>query len=426
MMLFDSTLRRDLARSFAATLIVILTIVITMFLIRTLGQAAGGAIAPQDVVLLLGYISLEHLPTILSLSLFVAVVGTLTRMYRDSEMVIWFAAGVGLLRVVGPVLRLAWPVLLVVALLALFVWPWGNRQIEELKFRYEQRSDLARITPGQFQVSSDGRRVFFVDRDAGDGDFARNVFVLERRDDGESVTSARSGRVEMDAGQRAAIAGATRVSNPGCYPTGFIGLVRPLVAAGLIPADFPITVNAISGYSGGGKGLIAEFEQPAPAGTNDAWRLYGLNMAHKHLPEMQKHGGLTHPPVFAPAVGRYAQGMIVEVPLQLWALPGKPDPSDLHAALQAFYAGERFIDVATGPECAALQKTRAGAGGYVADLDPEAVNGTNRMKLYVFGNVEGTQARLVALLDNLGKGASGAAVQNLNLMLGLEEGAGLS
>jgi lipopolysaccharide export system permease protein len=202
MMLFDSTLRRDLARSFAATLIVILTIVITMFLIRTLGQAAGGAIAPQDVVLLLGYISLEHLPTILSLSLFVAVVGTLTRMYRDSEMVIWFAAGVGLLRVVGPVLRLAWPVLLVVALLALFVWPWGNRQIEELKFRYEQRSDLARITPGQFQVSSDGRRVFFVDRDAGDGDFARNVFVLERRDDGESVTSARSGRVEMDAGQR--------------------------------------------------------------------------------------------------------------------------------------------------------------------------------------------------------------------------------
>ena len=234
------------------------------------------------------------------------------------------------------------------------------------------------------------------------------------------------GFAEMDAGQRTAIRGATRVSNPGCYPTGFIGLVRPLVAAGLIPADFPITVNAISGYSGGGKGLIAEFEQPAPAGTNDAWRLYGLNMAHKHLPEMQKHGGLTHPPVFAPAVGRYAQGMIVEVPLQLWALPGKPDPSDLHAALQAFYAGERFIDVATGPECAALQKTRAGAGGYVADLDPEAVNGTNRMKLYVFGNVEGTQARLVTLLDNLGKGASGAAVQNLNLMLGLEEGAGLS
>lgn len=233
------------------------------------------------------------------------------------------------------------------------------------------------------------------------------------------------GFAEMDPGQRAAIAGATRVSNPGCYPTGFIALVRPLVSAGLIPADFPITVNAISGYTGGGRGLIEEFEQPAAAGTNDAYRVYGLNLAHKHLPEMQKHGALTHPPVFAPAVGRYAQGMIVEVPIQLWALPGKPDPSDLHVALQAFYAGERFVEVATGPECIALRKTRAGAGGYVAALDPEALNGTNRMKLYVFGSADGTQVRLVAQLDNLGKGASGAAVQNLNLILGVEEGAGL-
>lgn len=234
------------------------------------------------------------------------------------------------------------------------------------------------------------------------------------------------GFAEMAPGQRAAIAGSTRVSNPGCYPTGFIGLVRPLTAAGLIPADFPLTVNAISGYSGGGKGLIAEFEtQPAPTGTNDAYRPYGLTLAHKHLPEMQKHASLAHPPVFAPSVGRYAQGMIVEVPLQLWALPGKPQPADLHAALEAFYAGEQFVTVASGAECAALQKLRAGAGGYVGDLDPEALNGANRMKLYVFGNAEGTQARLVAVLDNLGKGASGAAVQNLNLMLGLDEAAGL-
>jgi N-acetyl-gamma-glutamyl-phosphate reductase len=230
----------------------------------------------------------------------------------------------------------------------------------------------------------------------------------------------------MDAGQRAAIAGSTRVSNPGCYPTGFIGLVRPLVAAGLIPPDFPLSVNAVSGYSGGGKGLIEEFEaRPAPAGSNDALRVYGLALAHKHLPEMQQHSGLTHPPVFAPSVGRYAQGMIVEVPLQLWALPGKPDPSDLHVALQAAYMGEQFVEVASGAECAELAKTRAGAAGYVAALDPEALNGTNRMKLFVFANAERTQARLVALLDNLGKGASGAAVQNLNLMLGLEEGAGL-
>lgn len=234
------------------------------------------------------------------------------------------------------------------------------------------------------------------------------------------------GFAEMDKAQRAAIAGSTRVSNPGCYPTGFIALVRPLVAAGLVPADFPITVNAISGYSGGGKGLIAEFEdRPAPEGTNDAYRVYGLTLAHKHVPEMTRHTGLAHPPVFAPSVGRYAQGMIVEVPLQLWALPGKPTPADLHAVLAVAYMDERFVEVASEAECAELAKARAGAGGYVAGLDPEALNGTNRMRLFVFGNSDGSQARLVALLDNLGKGASGAAVQNLNLMLGLEEGAGL-
>ncbi|HEY8617872.1 N-acetyl-gamma-glutamyl-phosphate reductase [Phenylobacterium sp.] len=230
---------------------------------------------------------------------------------------------------------------------------------------------------------------------------------------------------EMDRGQRDQIRRSLRVSNPGCYPTGFIGLVRPLVEAGLIPPDFPLTVNAISGYSGGGKGLIAEFEAEAPAGTNDAFRTYGLTLAHKHLPEMQLHGGLTHPPLFAPAVGRYAQGMLVDVPLQLWALPGRPSPADLHVALEAAYAGERFVEVASGAECAELQKTRAGAGGYVAALDPEALNGTNRMRLYVFGSADARQARLAAQLDNLGKGASGAAVQNLNLMLGLDEGAGL-
>jgi N-acetyl-gamma-glutamyl-phosphate reductase len=234
------------------------------------------------------------------------------------------------------------------------------------------------------------------------------------------------GFAELDKGQRQAIAASTRVGNPGCYPTGFVGLVRPLVKAGLIPADFPLTVNAISGYSGGGRGLMEEFEQQsAPAGTNDAWRVYGLNLAHKHLPEMQTYAGLAHPPVFAPSVGRFAQGMIVEVPLQLWALPGKPAPTDLLAVLAAAYAGERFVEVASVDECAELQKTRAGAGGYVAALDPEALNGSNRMRLFVFGSDSLGQARLMAQLDNLGKGASGAAVQNLNLMLGLDEAAGL-
>jgi lipopolysaccharide export system permease protein len=201
-MLFDTTLRKELGRSFGATLIVIMTIVITMFLIRTLGQAAGGSVAAQDVALLLGYLALDNLPTMLSLSLFVAIVSTLTRMYRDSEMVIWFASGVGLFRFISPVLRLAAPLLLLIALLALFVWPWGNRQIAELKGRYERRSDVARVAPGQFQTSADGKRVFFIERDTGEGQSARNVFVLEKREGGESLTAARSGRIEMQGDQR--------------------------------------------------------------------------------------------------------------------------------------------------------------------------------------------------------------------------------
>jgi lipopolysaccharide export system permease protein len=201
-MLFDSTVRLELARSFGATLVVILTIVLTMMLIRTLGQAAGGAVAPGDVVLLLGYTALGHLPTILNLSLFVAVVVTLGRMYRDSEMAIWFSSGVGLARFARPVLNMSWPVLLVVAALTLFVWPWGNRNSVELRERYEQRSDLSRVTPGQFQTSRDGSRVFFIERDAGDTGSARNVFILSRQADSEAVTSARSGRIEVDGSDR--------------------------------------------------------------------------------------------------------------------------------------------------------------------------------------------------------------------------------
>src|SRR5215216_8150738 len=144
-MLFDTTLRKELSRSFGATLVVILTIVLTMMLIRTLGQAAVGRVAPQDVVLLLGYLALGQLPTMLALSMFIAVVATLSRMYRESEMTIWFASGVGLTRFVRPVLRVAWPVLLVIGVLALFVWPWQNQRSVELKERYERRSDLSRV-----------------------------------------------------------------------------------------------------------------------------------------------------------------------------------------------------------------------------------------------------------------------------------------
>ena len=220
---------------------------------------------------------------------------------------------------------------------------------------------------------------------------------------------------EMSKAQRDAIANSRRVSNPGCYPTGFIALTRPLVEAELLPKSWPVTVNAVSGYSGGGKSMIAEFEnQSSPGYTKVPYRIYALTMVHKHVPEMQVHTGLQHKPLFAPAVGRYANGMIVEVPLQLKALPTSPTLKDIHGTLARAFAGSTFVEVASLEEAASLKT-----------LDPERLNGTNKMKLYVFGSDEAGQARLVALLDNLGKGASGAAVQNLNLMLGLPETSGL-
>jgi len=230
---------------------------------------------------------------------------------------------------------------------------------------------------------------------------------------------------ELEDGHRMMIQRSKRISNPGCYPTGFIGLIAPLVREGLIPAATPISVNAVSGFTGGGRSLIDEFSASPRETTHDAYRSYGLTLAHKHVPEMTKYSGLSRAPVFAPSVARYAQGMIVEVPLHLWALPGNPSPTKLREALADFYQGEKFVSVASEDEIATLQRQRAGAGGYVEALDPEALNNTNQMKLFVFGNEATQQARLVALLDNLGKGASGAAVQNLNIVLGLQEGAGL-
>ncbi len=220
---------------------------------------------------------------------------------------------------------------------------------------------------------------------------------------------------EMAKAQRQAIVGARWVSNPGCYPTGFIALMRPTVEAGLVPADWPVSVHANSGYTGGGRRMIAEFEDAASPGyTHAHYRIYALTRAHKHAPEMRVHSGLANTPLFAPSVGRYAQGMIVEVMFPLHALPAAPRLKDFHAALAQAYAGERFVEVASPEEAAAVET-----------LDPEVLNGTNRMKLYVFGSDQLGQVRLVALLDNLGKGASGAAVQNLNLMMGLPEATGL-
>ena len=214
---------------------------------------------------------------------------------------------------------------------------------------------------------------------------------------------------ELAPDQAEKIRSARRVSNPGCYPTGSIALLRPLVDGGLLPADYPVTINAVSGYSGGGKSMIAEFEgDGAPS-----FELYGLGFEHKHLPETQLYSKLTRRPVFVPSVGNYRQGMLVSVPLHLDTLPGRPQGFDLHAALSKRYAGSRYVTVMPLDNDA----TRSGR------LEPEALNESNMMELYVFASEKHRQAVLVARLDNLGKGASGAAVQNIRLMLGLDAGA---
>jgi lipopolysaccharide export system permease protein len=201
-MLFHSTLRKELARSFGATLVVLVTIVMTMTLIRTLSQASRGSVNPQEVMMVMGYTVLGFLPPILTLSLFVAIVATLSRMYRDSEMVIWFSAGRGLSAFVRPLLGFAWPILLAIAALALVIWPWANQQTQDLKDRYGRRGDLERVTPGQFQESASGRRVFFLDKDTPDNKSGKNIFISTVESDRETVTSARSGRVEtMDDSQ---------------------------------------------------------------------------------------------------------------------------------------------------------------------------------------------------------------------------------
>mgnify|MGYP001128350404 FL=1 len=213
------------------------------------------------------------------------------------------------------------------------------------------------------------------------------------------------GFAELEPGHAAKIAKADRVANPGCYPTGAIALLRPLVDAGLMAQDHAVTINAVSGYSGGGKSMIEDFE----TGVAPAFELYGLGLRHKHLPELQAYARLTRRPIFVPSVGNFRQGMLVSVPLHLDMLPGRPGVADLHHALAERYAGSTYVRVVT----------QDGLGG---KIEPEALNDTNKLELMVFGQDDLGQAVLVARLDNLGKGASGAAVQNIRLMLGLPEG----
>jgi N-acetyl-gamma-glutamyl-phosphate reductase len=212
---------------------------------------------------------------------------------------------------------------------------------------------------------------------------------------------------ELEPGQQAAIAEAKRVSNPGCYPTGFLALVRPLIRAGLIPVDWPLMVNAVSGYSGGGRSMIAEFEGMA---TPPAYRGYALGLAHKHVPEMQKHARIEHPPIFTPGVVNTYRGMVVQVPLPLHAFPRRPTLHVCEAVLGEAYRDFASITIAEGD---------------AATVAIENDAGTDRLTLRVCGKVDTGQALLIATLDNLGKGAAGAAVQNLNIMAGLDPVAGL-
>ena len=209
------------------------------------------------------------------------------------------------------------------------------------------------------------------------------------------------GFAELTQSQRALVAAADRVGNPGCYPTGAIALIRPLVDAGFIPPDFGLTLPAVSGYSGGGRQMIEAYQ----AGQAPLFELYGLGLEHKHLPEIMKYTGLTRRPVFMPSIGNFEQGMLVQLPLHLDLLTGKPTAAQLREALVKHYAGSEWVTVEAAPES--------------GKLDALALNDTNKMELRVFGNEAHRHAVLVARLDNLGKGASGAAVQNLKLMLGL-------
>jgi len=221
---------------------------------------------------------------------------------------------------------------------------------------------------------------------------------------------------ELDASQSGAIAAAKRVANPGCYALSSVAMIRPLVTAGILPDGYPVTLNAVSGYSGGGRKMIESFEDKnAPDYTDEAFRVYGLSLEHKHVPEITAHSGLIRRPLFMPSVGRFPQGMIVQLPLQLWALPGEPAATDVQGALAAHYAGQPFVTVS------ALEDTAAMTG-----VNPEAANGTNELHLHVFANEAERQVVVMAVLDNLGKGASGQAVQNMNLMLGFDPAAGLT
>ncbi|AFY54017.1 N-acetyl-gamma-glutamyl-phosphate reductase [Rivularia sp. PCC 7116] len=250
-----------------------------------------------------------------------------------------------------------------------------------------------------------------------------NVKILDASSAHRVASDWVYGFPELESSRREEIRNAKRVSNPGCYPTGFLACIRPLIAASIIPQDFPVTINAISGYSGGGRKLMEEYQSISKEQANSyAYGIYGLTFGHKHVKEMHQHSGLQSPPLFVPAVGNFEKGMLVQIPLPLHSLQtqtkDKVNGELIQKTLKEYYQNEKYVSVAPLNDETSLRKGKF--------LDTQAANNTNLVQLFVFANDETKEALLVARLDNLGKGASGAAVQNLNIMLGLDEDLGLN
>lgn len=299
----------------------------------------------------------------------------------------------------------------------------------QIRERLESRDDIAFLRLAEDERKDLGRRGEMLN--AADivilclpDDAARDAVAMIKNDAVRVIDASSAHRVaqgwvygmpEYDPAQAELIAAARWVTNPGCYAVTSVSILHPLVVAGIIPASHGVSINAISGYSGGGKQMIADFEDPhGGACANTPFRVYGLGLAHKHVPEIMQWSGLEHAPLLVPSVGHFRQGMIVQVPLQLWDLPGNVSLGDVHAALALHYAGQRFVKVMPLLESARM-----------SGLEPEGLNGTNELHLHVFGNAQTGQAVVMGLIDNLGKGASGQAVQNLNLMIGAAPDAGL-
>jgi N-acetyl-gamma-glutamyl-phosphate reductase len=299
----------------------------------------------------------------------------------------------------------------------------------EIRERLSQRSDLTLVTlDGEKRKDISARAEALNNADLVilclPDDAARESVALIENENVRVIDASTAHRTdkdwvygfpEMEKGHRREIKDAARVSNPGCYAQSFIALVRPLVLGGLAGVESPIACNAVSGYSGGGRSTIEEFENPkSEKYTREVFRTYGLSLEHKHVEEMRVHSCLTYTPLFAPSVGRFYRGMLVEVPLQLWSFPGSVNPQMVYEAYYELYAGEKLIELATREEADGLKT-----------LDAESLKNTNKMKIYVFANESRNQARVVAVLDNLGKGAAGSTVQNLNIMVGANETEGL-